>query len=154
MSIRIPQFLAIIFTVLALVPGGAHLLEFPNKMKLDNQAYMTVQQIYSGWAFAGVVLFAAIAANVWLAIESRPQALPFALAAIAAALLVLTLITFFIWVFPANQATAQWTSAPPNLAPLRAQWERTHAINALLTFLAVVATVIASLSWRPDTPHG
>jgi hypothetical protein len=113
-----------------------------------------VQRIYSGWALAGVVLAAAIASNIWLAVRSRPQALPFAFACASVALLVITLITFFIWVFPANQATAQWTSAPQNLAPLRAQWERTHAINAVLTFFAVVAVVIASLSWRPDMPHG
>lgn len=154
MSIRIPQFLAILFTVLALVPGGAHLLESANKMKLSDMDYMTVQQIYAGWAFAGIVIFAAIAANIWLAIASRSQPLPFALACCAAGLIVLTLITFFIWIYPANQATAQWTSMPENLAPLRAQWERTHAINAVITFLAVIATVIASLSWRPDTPHG
>jgi hypothetical protein len=154
MSIRIPQFLAIILTVLALVPGGAHLLEYCNKAKLEELDYMTVQQIYSGWAFAGIVIIAAIAANIWLAIRSRSQRLPFAFACAAAALIAATLITFFVWIYPANQATEQWTVMPDNLAPLRAQWERTHAINAVLTFLAVIAAVVASLSWRPAIPHG
>jgi hypothetical protein len=155
MSIRVPQFAAIIFTVLALVPGGAHLLELPNKLKLDDQSYMIVQRIYSGWALAGVVLAGAIISNLWLAVRSRPQALPFAFACASAALLVITLITFFIWVFPANQATEQWTSAPENLAQLRSQWERTHAINAILTLFAVIATVLASLLWNPlPQQHG
>jgi len=90
MSIRIPQFLAIILTVLALVPGGAHLLEYCNKAKLEELDYMTVQQIYSGWAFAGIVIIAAIAANIWLAIRSRSQRLPFAFACAAAALIAAT----------------------------------------------------------------
>jgi membrane protease YdiL (CAAX protease family) len=154
MSIRITQFLAVILTVLSLVPGGAHLLEFPAKAKLDAQAYMTVQQIYSGWAFAGIVIFGAIAANFWLAVRSRSQPMPFALACCAAGLIVITLVTFFIWIYPVNQATANWTAMPEHLPPLRAQWERTHAINAVLTFLAVIATLVASLGWRPATPHG
>jgi hypothetical protein len=153
MSIRIPQFLAILLTALILVPVGAHLLELPKKMKLDDQAYMTVQQIYSGWAFAGIMLVAAIASNLWLAIRSRPQTASAALAGLATALLVATLISFFIWILPANQATAQWTSAPDNLATLRSQWELTHAVNAVLTLLALMAAVLASLIWNPDTPH-
>jgi hypothetical protein len=153
MSMRVIQFAAIMFTVLALIPGGAHLLEFPNKIRLDDDSYMMVQQIYSGWALAGVVLVLAIALTVWLAIVSRPQALPFAFACAAAALLVVTLITFLIWVFPANQATANWTAAPTNLASLRTQWEFTHAVNAILTLLAVMAAVMASLAWNPAAPR-
>ena len=35
MNPRIVQFAAIILTALALVPGGAHLLELANKISLD-----------------------------------------------------------------------------------------------------------------------
>jgi hypothetical protein len=50
MKVRILQFTAIILTALALVPAGAHVLELPNKIGLDRDHYMIVQQIYRGWA--------------------------------------------------------------------------------------------------------
>ena len=54
------QFLAILFMALALVPGGAHLFELPNKIGLGEDAYFAVQQIYAGWALFGIVLFGAL----------------------------------------------------------------------------------------------
>jgi hypothetical protein len=148
MPIEAVQFLAILFTVLALVPGAAHLLELPNKMKLDRDAYMVVQRIYSGWALAGVALLAALATTLWLAIVSRAQALPMMLALSAFALLLITLAAFYVWVLPVNRATSQWTTATANFEELRARWEYTHAANAVLTLVAVMATVAASLSWN------
>lgn len=148
MSIKLVQFLAVMLTVLALVPGGAHLLELPGKMALDRDAYLTVQQIYRGWALAGIVLVGALLATLWLAIRSRSQTAPLVLASSAFGLLLLTLITFFLWVYPANQATAQWTVATDGFERLRTRWEYTHAANAVLTLLAVAATVGASFAWR------
>jgi hypothetical protein len=151
-GIRSVQFAAIILTVVCLVPSGAHLMEFANKLKLDDQSYMIVQHIYSGWALAGIPLAGSIIANLWLAIRSRSQRAPLMLASIAFALMLATLITFLIWILPANIATAQWTQAPVNLSPLRAQWETTHAVNGILALLAVIAVVSASLSWNDQAP--
>jgi len=131
-----------------LVPSGAHLIEFSNKMKLDPRSYMTVQQIYSGWALAGIPLIGAMAANLWLALRTWRQRIPFLFASAAFLLMLATLISFLVWIYPVNEATAQWTVVPPNLQPLRRQWEVTHAANAVLTFLAVIATVSSSLKWR------
>jgi hypothetical protein len=147
MSIEVVQFLAVMFTVLALVPGGAHLIELPNKMELDRDAYLTVQRIYRGWALAGVALFGALLTTFWLAILCRSQSTPLVFASSAFVFLLITLITFFVWVYPANEATAQWTVATDDFELLRAQWEYTHAANAALTLLAVAATTAASLAW-------
>ncbi|TMJ67612.1 MAG: DUF1772 domain-containing protein, partial [Alphaproteobacteria bacterium] len=54
-------------TALAFVPVGAHLFELPNKIGLSEQHYFVVQSIYRGWALFGVVIFAAIAANLTVA---------------------------------------------------------------------------------------
>jgi len=148
LPIRVVQFVAILFTVLALIPGAAHLIELPNKMALDRESYMTVQRIYRGWALAGVVLLGALLTTLWLAIISRSQGLPMLLAFSAFALLLVTLITFFVWVYPVNQATAQWTIATVDFERRRARWEYTHAANAVLTLVAVAATAAASLTWR------
>jgi hypothetical protein len=55
---------------------------------------------------------------------------------------------FLTWVYPANQATANWTTVPEDWERLRRQWECGHAVNAVLTFLALGATTaVALLDW-------
>ena len=61
---RLIQFLAIMFTALALLPSGAHLAALPNKMAMAQAAYFIAQQIYAGWALFGIILFGALVANL------------------------------------------------------------------------------------------
>jgi hypothetical protein len=144
--LKLLAFLAPVLTALALVPGGAHLLELPNKLALGEAEYFTVQQIYRGWALLGIVLFAALFANLLFAVLLRRRGRDgFTLALAAFLLIAATLAIFFAWTFPANQATQNWTSAPANWEVLRTQWEWSHAVNALLTFLALCAATAASL---------
>jgi hypothetical protein len=142
------NFLALALTALALVPSGAHLFELPNKIGLSQEAYFTVQGIYRGWALFGVVLFGALAANLLLAIMLRRRRWPARLALGAFILVGATLAIFFIWTYPANRATANWTMVPENWRALRTQWEYSHAVNAVLTFLAVCAVALSTLSAR------
>jgi hypothetical protein len=83
MKVRIIQFAAAILTALALVPGGAHVLELSNKINLDQAQYVAVQQIYRGWALLGIVLIAALLANLLSAIVARSQKMPVLFAATA-----------------------------------------------------------------------
>jgi uncharacterized membrane protein YedE/YeeE len=145
MDIRINQFAAIILTALALVPGGAHALELAHKMALGRDQYFVVQSIYQGWAWLGIILILAIAANAVLAIRVRRQTGPMLSAAASAAIICVTLAIFFAWTFPANQATANWTVSPPDWQILRAQWEHSHAVNATLNFVALCATTASAL---------
>src|SRR5712671_5901148 len=64
MALRLIQFLAIMFTALALVPSGAHLAALPNKMAMAQAAYFVAQQIYAGWALFGIILSGALVANL------------------------------------------------------------------------------------------
>ena len=148
MGLRVAQFLAIVFTALALVPGGAHLFELPNKIGLTEAEYFVVQSIYRGWALFGIVLFGALAANLALAIMVRHQRAPFSLALLAFVLVAGTLAIFFTWTYPANQATADWTVVPDNWRDLRTQWEYAHAANAVLTFVALCAVTLSALLTR------
>ena len=145
MTLKLLAFLAPVLTALALAPGGAHLLELPNKMALGEAEYFTVQQIYRGWALLGVLLFATLAANLLLAMLLRRRGAAFWLALTAFLLVAANLAIFFIWTFPANQATSNWTVAPPNWEALRAQWEYSHAVNAAVMFLAFCLATAASL---------
>jgi hypothetical protein len=137
MSVRVLQFCAIMLTALALVPAGAHFFELPNKIGLDRQAYFTVQGIYRGWALFGFVLFGALFVNLALTLLLAFRRRPYLLPLLAFLLVAATLAIFFIWTDPANQATSNWTLPSPDWATLRLQWEYAHAVNAVLTFVAL-----------------
>jgi hypothetical protein len=148
MGLRIAQFLAIVLTALALVPAGAHLFELPTKIGLAQDAYFIVQSIYRGWALFGIVLFGALAANLALTLLVRHRRGAFWLAFLAFLLVAGTLVVFFTWTYPANQATANWTEVPENWQELREQWEYAHAANAVLTFVALCAATLSTLMAR------
>jgi MFS family permease len=146
MMTRASQFLAIILTAIALVPGGAHLLALSTKIDMPEEPYLVVQQIYRGWAWLGIAIVAAIFANIasaWLARHHRRQ---FWLFLAAGLLIAATLVVFFTWTYPANQATGNWSSVPKEWEQLRIQWEYSHAVNAAITFVAFLCAVGAALS--------
>lgn len=146
------QFLTIVLFALALMPGGAHLLELYSKMQLDREAYILVQQIYRGWAMLGIVQTAAMFAALLLVIYSRPQRMAFGLSLAGLVLLGTSLAGFFIWTFPVNKATGNWVTVPVDWMQLRMRWEYSHAANAVLTFLGLCCITASSLVWRTDGP--
>jgi len=133
---RTAQFLALVLTALALVPVGAHIFALPNKIGMSEASYFVAQRLYDGWAWLGAVLIGAILADAAAALMSRAQMAPFVLAAFASLLMLATLAIFFAFTFPANQATANWTTIPDDWQYLRRQWELSHAVNAIITFAA------------------
>ena len=151
MSLKVVQFLAVLLTALALVPGGAHALALPNKIGLPQEPYFVVQQIYRGWSLLGIVLIAAAAADLYLAFLLREQRTPFLLSLAGGLCVAATLIVFFVWTLPANEATDNWVSTPPNWQALRARWEYAHAASAVLTligFCLVVASILTTAQIR------
>jgi len=149
MRLRVAQFLALVLIALALVPSGAHLFALPNKIDLARDQYFVVQNIYRGWALFGIVLFGALIANLAHALLLRGRGTPFVPALIAFYCIALSLVVFFIWTYPANQATDNWTVIPANWEQLRRQWEYSHAANALVTFIAFCAVSLSVLT-RPE----
>jgi hypothetical protein len=150
MALRLIQFLAIILTALALVPSGAHLAALPNKMAMAQAAYFVAQQIYNGWALFGIVLFGAFVANLAHTIVLRRLGRSFGYALASLLFIAAGLVIFFVWTFPTNQATNNWTVVPTNWNKLRIQWEYSHAATAMMTFAALVCVVIAVLRQPPQ----
>jgi Domain of unknown function (DUF1772) len=148
MALKTVQFLALVLTALALVPAGAHLFTLPNKMDLAQEQYFIVQNIYRGWALLGIVWIGALLANFALAAMLRGRSRPFILALIAGLCVVVMFAIFFIWTYPANQATDNWTTIPANWEQLRRQWEYSHAVNALVTFAAFCSVALSVLTMR------
>ena len=144
-SLRLAAVLSI---ALALVPTGAHLFELPAKIRLPQQQYFVVQGIYRGWAGFGAVLIAATTINLILAMalwRRSERAWP---AFFAGLLVASTLAIFFIWTFPANRATSNWTLVPGNWQHFRAQWEYSHAASAILMFAALYLSTLAAIGTR------
>jgi phosphatidylglycerophosphate synthase len=140
------KLIALILTAIALVPSAAHLFELPGKLDLARDPYFTVQSIYAGWSMFAVPIIAAILANVVLAVAHwRHHDRRAIYSGVAATLIAGSLIIFFIWAFPGNQQTANWTNQPENWELLRRNWEYGHAANAVIVFVAFVATCIASI---------
>lgn len=150
MGAKASQFLAVILTALALLPGGAHLMALPAKIAMPEQPYFVVQQVYRGWAWAGAVIVLAILANILAALVTRHSRRKWQLFGAAGLLIAVTLAVFFTWTYPANQATGNWTSAPENWEQLRTEWEYSHAANAAITFLALLCAVGAAVSTEAD----
>ena len=146
MWLKIAYFFALLLTALTLVPSGAHLFELPNKIGLSQEQYFVVQNIYRGWALFGFVLMGALLANLILAVMLRLRRRPFWLPLVTFLCIAGTLVIFFIWTFPANQATNNWTVVPANWAELRAQWEYSHAASAVLNFFALAAIILSVLT--------
>lgn len=152
MLIKSPYFIALFFVALALGPALAHLLELPNKITLAREDYLTVQQIYRGWALLGVVVAGALLSTLILALMVRKERKAFVFALIAFLCIAGTQLVFWTYTYPANQVTNNWTMLPQNWTELRRQWEYSHATSAGLNLMALVAMILSVLA-RGYGPH-
>ena len=118
--VSIVSFIALVLTAIALIPAGAHVFEMAGKMKLGRDAYFVVQGLYRGWAWFGIALvgsFLACLTNVVLPGTRRDRLLSL----FAALMIAVSLAIFFVFVYPANQITQNWTTIPANWKTWRTQ---------------------------------
>lgn len=146
MWVKTNSFLSLVFAALALAPAMAHLLELPNKMPLSHDAYLTVQQLYRGWALLGFVVAGALLSTLMLTITVRKERKVFIFACIALLCIAGTQVVFWTYTYPANQATHNWTMLPANWVELRRQWEYSHATSAVLNLVALVTLIVSVLA--------
>lgn len=141
-------FIAALASALAMGAALAHALELPNKIGLSAEAYFTVQKAYNGWDRLGFLLLVELLSLVALAVLSRhePRVLWPVLTAIACLLAAQAL--FWIYTFPANAATHNWTVIAADWQSLSRQWEYSHAGGAGLQILAVSSVIVALLAKR------
>ena len=138
-------FICLLSTALALVPSAAHVMELPNKIKMPKAEYLVAQQLYRGWQFVGLVVVVALLSTVALTVALYGQPKPFAAALVACLCVAGTQAVFWIFTFPVNRATTNWSVLPENWVPLRQRWEYSHAASAALNLVAFVAVVLAVL---------
>lgn len=144
-------FIAMLAAVLALGGALAHAFELPNKIGLSREEYFIVQKAYRGWSQFAYLLAVQFLSLLALAYLSRRGPTVFWMAALALFCLIGAQAVFWIFTYPANVATQNWTIAPNNWEELRRQWEYSHLAGAIFQLTGVIALIIAALS-RPPLP--
>ena len=139
------RFASVMLTAIAMAGGFAHLLELPRKIEMSREEYLIVQRIYRGWALLGVAVVGALLSSVLLALTVHDRPAEVYLTVAAAVCILISLIVFFAFTFPANRETANWTTLPENWQKLRRRWEYSHAVGAALYFLALSLLTLSLL---------
>jgi hypothetical protein len=148
MALKTIYFTSVLLTSIAMAAGFAHLLALPNKMALSREEYVIAQQIYRGWALLGIAVLGALLSTLVLTVMVRASQRVFYLTLPATLCIGLSLVVFFLFTYPANQQTLNWTMLPENWQELRRQWEYSHAVGAGLYFAALMMLVLGLLTER------
>jgi hypothetical protein len=134
---------SLLLVALALVPAGAHLFAMVNKFHLDRAEYLISQRAYDGWSLFSIVIVAALVSTLTLAIQLNRSGEPYWLVATAFLCIAATQVIFWLFTFPANKATQNWTVLPEGWEMLRHQWEYSHAASAILNFVALLFLLLS-----------
>jgi len=145
------RLLAVISVGICLIPAGAHFFELVNKMSLSTAEYITTQKIYAGWSFFGVAIIAAIVFTLTHTLMVRAKRTAFLLSLTALLCLGATQVIFWTFTYPMNAATNNWTVIPQDFEAARLQWEYSHALNAVLTFVALVTITLSAFTYTRDS---
>jgi hypothetical protein len=144
------RLLAVISVAICLIPAGAHFFELVNKMSLSTAEYITTQKIYAGWSFFGVAIIAAIVFTLTHTLMVRAKRTAFLFSLTALLLLGATQVIFWTFTYPINVATNNWTITPQDFEAARRQWEYSHTVNAVLTFVALVTITLSAFTYKGD----
>jgi hypothetical protein len=143
-------FVALLSTAIALGPALAHLLELPNKIDLARSDYFTVQQIYRGWSRLGWVSLVQLASLIAVVLYARSERRTRNAALLALVCLIGAQLLFWLFTYPANAVTENWTSQPENWEELRRRWEFSHAGGAFLQLVAMASLLVGIVRRQPS----
>lgn len=155
MLIKTWRFVTLMLTSFSLSLSMAHLLEFPQRMKFDQQLWVRVtvfEGVYNYFGSVGAVFeMGAILTSLVLAFLVRGRATTFYLTLGGAICLILAFVSWLMFVAPANAEFAKWltTPIPQDWERWRNQWEYTHAINAIIK---IIGLSLLTLSVLVETP--
>jgi hypothetical protein len=147
-ALDVAFFVALVASALVLGPAVAHLFSLPGKIGLAREEYFIVQKAYRGWSQIGWLLaiqLASLASAAFLARVERHILVPtvLALACVVAAQMV-----FWLFAYPVDVATANWTLPPLGWQSLRHRWEYSHAAGAALQIAGFGLMSVAVLARR------
>ena len=163
--IEILKIAALILTALCMGLTLAHALEYPGKMRLTRQSYLTVQTIYyPGFTYAGAAEPAAILVLAILALLTPARTQSFWLIVISCVAAALTHFLYWFLTAPVNKLwmkdeklagsekaffgtdsqTADISGGwPSGWIDARTRWEHSHMLRAATATIAFVILVLA-----------
>ena len=157
MTLKIVRFVSLLLAALALGGAFGHLLEMPNKLALDKEEYLFVQQrLYEGFGrVLGNVELGALISTIFVLVLVRKRRGAFLWTLLGAVLIAAALVVWQVWVGPVNAEVDAWTtmaSMPADWDELRNSWEYGHAARAVLFAGAFVCLLVAMLDDMPSEP--
>jgi len=139
-------FIALLATALALGAALAHALELPNKINLAKDEYFVVQKAYRGWSQLSYLLVIQLLAMLAVAALSRDEPPVLWPTIMAIVCLIAAQTVFWIFTYPANVVTDNWTAVPAQWEDVRARWEYSHLAGAAFQVMAMSALIVAALA--------
>jgi hypothetical protein len=159
MLVRISRLVTVMFVGLSMGPALCHLLEMPAKLDYDGALWLRLLHTLYPPAFGTVGAFFEVGAVVLagvLAFLVRHRQPAFGWTLLGALCLVSSHAAFWIWIVPVNLTMTSLTpeTLPADWMRLRAQWEYTHAVRAVLQTAALGALVFSILIETPTHASG
>ena len=141
----------------------SHLLQLVPRMHYDAGLYLATQRtLFEYYGSVGAVIEgSAIVAAGFLVLLARERRPALWLTGGAALCLVVATLIWFRWTNPADLALVRAAAPPADWMRLRAVWETTQAIRAVLDVTALVLLAVSvvwetpdrSAAWRADAPR-
>jgi hypothetical protein len=154
---RTLRFLTLMLAALSMGMVFSHLLEMPAKLAYPGPVWLMLQQtLYGNFRILGLGLEAGAvlcALVLTVAVRRRQPARGWTL--FGALCLAGSHAAWWASAAPVNVALAQYTAQtlPADWALLRAQWEYTHALRAVLQVAACGALLASLLAETPRAPR-
>jgi hypothetical protein len=112
----------------------------PNKIDISREHYLIVQRNYDGWWQLAYVLAAQLVGILAALRFTRGDAWTLGWLVLALAGLIGAQVVFWIYTYPANVATSNWTFLPETWQALRARWEYSPAAGAICQLIGTWQT--------------
>jgi hypothetical protein len=153
MTLKLVRFASLFLTALAAGVALSHALEMPNKLVLNGDTWIRVQQgLYHGFeTFRALVESGAVVSTVALLVLVRDRHPAAGLTALALVLIAVEIVIWLAVIDPVSDAGSTWTVAtlPANWTDARAQWEYGHTARAALLIASLAALIAATLTDAP-----
>jgi hypothetical protein len=148
MKYNLVFFITILFASVLMAAGLAHVFSLPNKIHLSRTDYLLAQQVYKGWSLLGIAVFIGMITTIWQAILWRKQKRVLIPSLIALGCIILSQAIFWLYTYPANQQTSNWSYLPEDWIQMRNKWEYSHLFAAIGYTAAVIFLISAALKSR------
>ncbi len=145
---NLTRYLTMLFALIPLSVLLSNLFEMPAKINLSKDNYQLIQGFSSEFVWLILFEIAALVMTVILIVIEKKKKRTLKHLLIALICFVISIALFFIFILPTDLTTNNWSDFPIDWESLRAQWEYSNAIRALLSFAGFSFIVLAFLKNR------